>query len=216
MIRIIVVGDIALYREGVASFLRQVDGFSVEGIGATAEDAMRLADARRPDVVLLDASMPGSLPLVRELAQRVDPIGVVALTIPESEQAVLPCIEAGVAGYVPRDAGLEELVSVIRSAARGEGICSPRMVGRMWARLAQLSRAQAPTAVASVLTNREREILTCIERGLSNKEIAARLFIELATVKNHVHNILEKLHVRRRGEAVAALRRTESIDTAGR
>jgi DNA-binding NarL/FixJ family response regulator len=155
--------------------------------------------------------MPGSLDVVRELTARAEPLRVVVLTLPELEQAVLPCIEAGVAGYVPRDGGLDDLVAVIRSAARGDGVCSPRMVGRMWARLAQLSRAHSDPTALDALTSREREILTCIERGNSNKEIAARLSIELATVKNHVHNILEKLHVHSRGEAVAALRRTASL-----
>jgi DNA-binding NarL/FixJ family response regulator len=138
---------------------------------------------------------------------------VVLLTVPEVEQAVLPCIEAGIAGYVPRNGGLENLVTVIRSAARGEGVCSPRMVGRLWARLAHLARTQAAAAPVESLTGREREILAYIERGLSNKEIAAQLSIEIATVKNHVHKVLEKLHVRRRGEAVAALRRTATIET---
>lgn len=212
MIRIVVVGDIRLYREGVESFLRQIDGFTVVGVGATKDDATRLADEQQPDVVLIDAAMPASLDVVRELTSRAEPMRVVALTIPEVEQAVLPCIEAGIAGYVPRDGGLDDLVSVIRSATRGDGVCSPRMVGRLWARLAQLARAQsAPTSV-DALTSREREILACIKQGQSNKEIAARLSIELATVKNHVHNILEKLHVHSRGEAVAALRRTTSLE----
>jgi two-component system, NarL family, nitrate/nitrite response regulator NarL len=213
VIRIVVVGEIRLYRDGVASFLRQVDGFAVVGVGTSPDDAMRLADQHQPDIVVLDAALPGSLALVRALSGRAVPVRVVALTVPEVEQAVLPCIEAGVAGYVPRDGGLDDLVTAVRSAARGEGVCSPRMVGRLWARLAQIARTQAPAAPVDSLTGREREILGCIERGLSNKEIAAQLSIELATVKNHVHKVLEKLHVRRRGEAVAALRRTATIET---
>lgn len=211
MIRIIVVGDIRLYREGVESYLRQVDGFAVVGVGASQDDAERLVDEQHPDIVLLDAAMPGSLQVVRELSSRPEPVRVIALTLPEVEQAVLPCIEAGIAGYVPRDGGLDDLVTVIRSAARGDGICSPRMIGRLWARLAQLARGQVSTTV-NVLTGREREILSCMERGLSNKEIAAHLSIELATVKNHVHNILDKLRVHSRGEAVAALRRWASLE----
>jgi DNA-binding NarL/FixJ family response regulator len=212
VIDIVVVGDIRLYREGVAAFLRQVDGFAVVGVAASAEDALHVTSVRHPDVILLDTALPGSLDLVRALTRGPESVCVVALTVPEIEQAVIPCIEAGIAGYVPRGGGLEDLVSVIRSAARGEGVCSPRMIGRLWARLAQLARTQeAPTAV-DALTTREREILTGIELGLSNKEIAARLSIELATVKNHVHNILEKLHVHRRGEAVAVLRRTAAVE----
>jgi len=211
VIRIVVVGDIRLYREGVASFLRQVDDFDVVGVAGSKDEATEVADHLQPDVVLLDAALPESLDLIRDLTRRADPMCIVVLTLPEVEQAVIPCIEAGIAGYVPRDGGLDDLVSVIRSAARGEGVCSPRMIGRLWARLAQLARAQSPTPTVEALTTREREILKCIERGLSNKEISAQLSIELPTVKNHVHNILEKLHVRRRGEAVAALRRTAMI-----
>lgn len=212
MIRVVVVGDIGLYREGVASFLRQAEGFAVVGVGETGADAVRLADETDPDVVLLDGALPGSLEIVRAITQREGAPRVVALTIPEVEHAVLPCIEAGIAGYVRRDGGLDDLVAVIRSAARGEGVCSPRMVGRLWVRLAQLARARTPETPVDSLTTREREILKCIEQGLSNKEIASQLSIELATVKNHVHNILEKLRVRRRGEAAAALRRTPAVD----
>lgn len=211
MIRVVVVGDIRLYREGVASFLRQAEGLSVVGTGESGDDAVSLVESTNPDVVLLDLALRGSLDLVRELAQRPDPVRVVALAVPEVEQSVLSCIEAGIAGYVPRDGGLDDMVNVIRSAARGEGMCSPRMMARVWARLAQLARVQAPGAPVDSLTSREREILARIEAGHSNKEIAAQLSIEVATVKNHVHNILEKLHVHRRGEAVAALRRSTAL-----
>ena len=131
---------------------------------------------------------------------------MVALGVADADDHVLGCAEAGVAGYVPRDASLDDLVAVIESAFRGEAICSPRIAGSLLRRIATLAAGQNGTMPLAHLTGREREIVRLIDRGLSNKEIARDLGIEVATVKNHVHNILEKLQVRRRGEAAARMR----------
>ncbi|HEX7241600.1 MAG TPA: response regulator transcription factor, partial [Longimicrobiaceae bacterium] len=126
--------------------------------------------------------------------------------IVETEDVVLACAEAGVSGYVSRGASLDDLVGALRSVARGELVCSPHIAGSLFRRVAALSERREASP-AAVLTPREREILGLIDQGLSNKEISRRLRIELSTVKNHVHNLLEKLQVSRRGAAAACLRR---------
>ena len=159
-----------------------------------------------PDVVLFDISPPGSLGEVRRVAAAVPAARVVALAVGESENQVVACAEAGADGYVTRDQSVEDVLAVIGAVTRGELICSPRIAGALLQRLGRLAaeRGSAPVDEPPVrLTAREREIVVLIDRGMSNKQIARTLTIEVATVKNHVHNILEKLHVTRRDEAVA-------------
>jgi DNA-binding NarL/FixJ family response regulator len=152
-------------------------------------------------------AMPDSLAAVRELAAMPAHAKIVAFAVAEVDEVVLACAEAGVASYVPRDASIEDLVASVHRAARGEMLCSPRIAATLFRRVAALAAEVQPAAAAAVLlTRREREIVELIDGGLSNKEIAQRLSIEVATVKNHVHNLLEKLHVHRRGQAAARVR----------
>ena len=143
---------------------------------------------------------------MRELRAAHDALKVIVLAIDEQEDCVLPLVEAGAAGYVTHEASLAELFSVVRSAVRGEALCSPRIVASLARRLTQMADQRPVRAELGELTVRERQIARLLDEGLSNKEIAIQLCIEVATVKNHVHNILEKLHVHRRGEAAARLR----------
>jgi DNA-binding NarL/FixJ family response regulator len=135
---------------------------------------------------------------------------VIALGIDELESEVIRWAEAGIDGLVSRQASLEDLMATVDSVAQGETLCSPRMTAALLRHVGVLARERGSSRATSPLTAREREIAGLIDEGLSNKEIAQRLCIELATVKNHVHNLLEKLGVRRRGEAAAAWRRTGS------
>lgn len=128
---------------------------------------------------------------------------------PDSERDIVATAEAGIGGYVPPDASIEDLVEAVKHAARGEMICSPRVAAALARRIATLASNRPVGSAAPSLTAREMEVLELLEIGLSNKQIANRLSIRLATVKNHVHSILAKLNVRRRGEAVAALRGEE-------
>ena len=204
---IFIVADTRLYREGLARCL--TDTYKVLGTASDGEDAVRAALELRPDVMLVDMAMLESASTVRAIAE-VDPrVTVVALAVPETEGHVLACAEAGVSGYVPRQASLTDLVATIESVAYGEAVCSPRIVAGLFRRVATLAADRAPAAPSTALTARQAEILDLIDQGLSNKEIARRLFIEVATVKNHVHNILEKLEVHRRGEAAARMRRLQ-------
>lgn len=198
--------DVRLYSEGIRHFLEQQPGYRVVGVASRAAELLRQAEQRLPSLVLLDQALPGGLETLRGLRRLLPSCRVVALGEPEQEEALLAWAEAGVAGFVPRDASLEDLLQTVTAAGRGELHCSPQVAGQLLRRLA--ARAEAgPTSLPRLpLTAREAEIVQLIDQGLANKEIASRLGIEIATVKNHVHNLLEKLQVHRRAEAAARLR----------
>jgi DNA-binding NarL/FixJ family response regulator len=136
---------------------------------------------------------------------------LVALAVNDGDDDIVACAEAGVAGYVSRGGSVEDLVSTIAAAACGEVRCTPRAVRTLFRRLASLASSHTVVPDAA-LTAREREIAALLVHGLCNKEIGERLHIELATVKHHVHHILVKLQVRRRGAAVARLRVDHGVD----
>jgi DNA-binding NarL/FixJ family response regulator len=137
---------------------------------------------------------------------------VVALAVQDAERDVVRCVEAGACGFVTRDASVDDLVAAVESAACGEAICSPRIAGSLVRRLATLAAQNQPTPAWFRLTRRELEIVRLMGDGLSNKEIASRLQIELPTVKNHVHNVFEKLDVHRRSEVVVRLRASSQAE----
>jgi two-component system nitrate/nitrite response regulator NarL len=203
VISVLIVADIRLYRDGLADALARREALHVAGTAASREDAIAFLDTSHPDVVLVDMAMLDGHATAQALLEHMPDTRVVALAVPELERDVLSCAELGVAGLVPRDASLDELVATLECAARGEVRCSPRMAAAILRRLAKLATEHGAARLDVLLTSRESEIIELIDRGLSNKEIARRLGIEVATVKNHVHNILEKLQVHRRSEAAA-------------
>jgi DNA-binding NarL/FixJ family response regulator len=165
-----------------------------------------------PDVVLLDVTTEESATVVRDVERLRPRTPVVALGVAEAEADMLACIEAGVAGLVSRDASFDELVATLECASRGEVQCSPRFAGTLARRVASLAARRDADPAAERLTARECEIIALIEQNLSNKEIAVRLGIEVATVKNHVHNLLEKLQVHRRSDVARRLPRSRHQD----
>lgn len=200
MIRVLIISDIRLYRDGLAHVLGRDDRIRVVGAQNAHGVDPDIPDSP-PDVVLLDMANPSAMSAILDIAKRCPGVKVVALGVAQQDGDVIACAEAGVAGYVFRDASLEELFATIESAARGELRCSPAIAATLLRRVANLASAQ-PTAPTN-LTRREQEIVDLVGEGLSNKQIAARLFIEIPTVKNHIHSILEKLGVRTRAEAAA-------------
>jgi two-component system nitrate/nitrite response regulator NarL len=206
-IGVFVVGEIRVFRDGLAELLRSDGRVRVVGGGAASEQLLARIDVLKPDVAVLDARPHESLATVRALAAAAPNVKVVAVGVRDNEESVIRCAEAGVIGFVAGDAALEDLVSTIESAARDEVLCSPRMAATLLRHVATLAATNGRTPVEQRLTARELEIVELIDEGLSNKEIATRLCIEVATVKNHVHNILEKLEVRGRAEAAAIVRR---------
>jgi two-component system nitrate/nitrite response regulator NarL len=210
---VLIVTPIKLYRDGIAHFLRSSSHFEVLETAGESETTLALASELRPDVVLLDMALDRSRETARALRQLLPEAQIMGLAVPEAEGFVVDCFEAGICGYVPRDGSLEELLDTLMLAVEGKAQCSARVTAALIRRLA--ARAcqddeRAPAARAPIpLTAREAEVVSLLEDGLSNKQIARRLFIEVPTVKNHVHSILEKLGARSRGEAAARARRLQ-------
>jgi two-component system, NarL family, nitrate/nitrite response regulator NarL len=209
-IRVLVVSDVRLYRDGLSEIFAGEPRLRVVGAAADAASAARLAAEQRAEVALVDMAMPQSSSAVGTIAAATPGVKVVALGVREHERDLVACAEAGVAGYVPRAASVQDLVTVLEGVGRGELVCSAQTAATLWKSVVALARSgrSAPAAGAvNSLTPREREIGALLEAGLSNKDIAVRLGIEVATVKNHVHNLLDKLQVHRRGQAAARLLR---------
>lgn len=205
--RIFILSDVRLFREGLMlSLSHQPD---IEIIEALPPSPAVIAQITESDAValLLDVTMPGALDVCRELNSRAPGIKIIAFAVNEVDNELMTCAEAGIDGYVTRDGTAADVVVAIQSAVRDEVTCSPRVAALLFQRVATLSEATRGAQAGPMLTRREREIATLIAEGLSNKEIARSLRISSATVKNHVHNVLEKLQIRRRGEAAARLRR---------
>jgi two-component system nitrate/nitrite response regulator NarL len=209
-VRVFVVAEVRLYEQGLAQVLERDDRYVVAGTASSAgEGIARMRELEpSPDVALVDLAGPGGPAAVGAMRDGIPDLKVIALGIRELESDVLPWAEAGVDGFVSPQASLDDLMAIVDSVARGETLCSPRMAAALLRHVGTLAREQrsAPRDTTCSLTARESEIAGLIDEGLSNKEIAQRLCIELPTVKNHVHNLLEKLGVRRRGEAAAAWR----------
>jgi DNA-binding NarL/FixJ family response regulator len=196
-VRVSLVGGLRVNRDALAAALDEEHGLRVAASGAQA------------DVVVVDAaSAQKGLELVRGLRATTD-AAILVLGAPDAERDVISFAELGVAGFVERDAPLDDLVSAVVTVAGGEGSVPPRIAGTLLRGFERQANRHA-TGRGADLTMRERQVVDLIEAGLTNKEIAAQLFIELGTVKNHVHNILDKLQVSRRAEAVAHLRLIES------
>jgi DNA-binding NarL/FixJ family response regulator len=204
--RIIIVSDTLLYHEGLALSLARDDPVVVIGVADTVASALTCIEEKNPDVALLDFAMPDALALPAAIAAARIPVKVVAFSVADTGDEICECAEAGIAGYVARNGSKEDLIAAVENAVRGEVLCSPRVAASLFRRLAahvQTTKQRPPEAA---LTSREQDIIALVDRGPSNKEIARQLKISLPTVKNHVHNILEKLQVRRRGAAAALLR----------
>jgi two-component system nitrate/nitrite response regulator NarL len=201
----LIVSEVCFLRESLAEILTRA-GIMVFGQSGTLPLALAIAEARQPEIVLLDVAFPGGVAAAMSLAAALPKASVVALAIAETEENVLAWAEAGIAGYVPNTASVDDLVSLIGQIRRGEQTCPTRIAGSLLRRIGAGGRSgkQAP-ALSTPLTRRELEISRLIATGLSNKDIARRLGISLGTTKSHVHNLLGKLSVQRRAEVIARM-----------
>ncbi len=204
--RLFIVDDNRLVREGIASLLASEPDMRVVGCAPFDSGALRIIEELRPDIVLADASSPSrcGIPLARVITQRYSGVKVVVMGLDENGNAVTDSVEAGAAGYILLQASVEEFVHVIRSVAQDEVLVSPKVAARLFSRITELAscRYHSQRSPGTKLTPREIEVLGLVAESLTNKEIAARLNVETQTVKNHVHNILEKLELGHRFEAV--------------
>jgi NarL family two-component system response regulator LiaR len=196
MIRVVVVDDHWVVRQGLRLFLDQQDGIRVVGEAAGGEEALAVVDALRPDVVLMDLLMPGidGVETTRRIKQRLPRVEVVVLTTVVDGEAVVGAIGAGATGYLLKDARGDALVTAVRAAAEGRVELSPEAARR-------LATAIRPRRAAEPLTVRERAVLGLVAEGLANKEIGLRLGIAEKTVKAHVTRVLDKLGVQSRTQA---------------
>jgi two-component system, NarL family, nitrate/nitrite response regulator NarL len=209
VIRILIVTDVCLFSEGLSRVLGGRPDLEVVGSSSPSDEVIGSIATCCPDVVLIDAATVHTSELALRLTGTAARCAarVVAFAIAEEdEDEVLACAEAGVAGFVSRNATLEQLIAVLHGAVRGEILCPPQVTAVIFRQVARLAAFRSVTPDERGLTQRETEIGGLIETGLSNKEIARRLGIEQSTVKNHVHSLLDKLHVSRRAEAAALMR----------
>ncbi len=202
-IRLLVVDDHPVVRNGLSGMFADDPEFEVLGEAADGAEAVRLAQALRPDVILMDLRMPGmdGVTAIGELAGRGVSARVLVLTTYDTDSYVLPAIEAGATGYLLKDAPRADLLQAVRAAALGQAVLSPSVATRLMSRV----RAPAPAPVpgGGTLSPREQEVLELVAAGTTNREAAARLFLSEATVKTHLLNIYAKLGVGDRAAAVA-------------
>ncbi|TMA93380.1 MAG: response regulator transcription factor [Deltaproteobacteria bacterium] len=203
-LNVLVVDDNRVIRDAVAALLLKEEGVQVVATTGLSSETLDRIEQGRPDLILLPALGTRTVELTRAITRRFNGIRVVVFGIKELPEAVTEMIEAGAAGYVREDASVDEFREVVRLAARGEARVAPQIASSLFSRLAALASVlRADERAKNVkLTPRELEILRLVAEGLTNKEIAARLHVEQQTVKNHMHNILERLSLRRRQQAV--------------
>jgi two-component system, NarL family, nitrate/nitrite response regulator NarL len=212
-LRIFILSDVRLCREGLALLLARQQGMEVVG-SAPASAGVEDIAASKPDVILLDASaVVGCAPAGR-LCDAMPECKLVAFAIREVDEEVIACAEAGIVAYVKRESSSDEMIDIIHQAARGDFVCPSRLTSSLFRHIASSARQRSLHGAVPlqqdfsqfILTRREREIIPFIAKGLTNKEIARSLDLGPTTVKNHVHNILEKLGLRRRTEIAAQAR----------
>lgn len=197
-IRVLLVDDHAVVRRGLSAFLMTYDELEVVGEAASGMEGVELAAQLLPDVVLMDLVMPemDGIEATRRIRAISPSTRVIVLTSYSEDERIFPAIKAGALSYLLKDVGPEELMRAIKAAQRGEATLHPAVAARLMHEL-----TAARSSPLDELTEREREVLTCIARGMSNAEIAQHLGIGERTVKTHVSNILSKLHLQDRTQA---------------
>jgi two-component system nitrate/nitrite response regulator NarL len=198
-IRVVVIDDHTLFRRGIIALLARIPDFTVVGEAADGLDGIKAVAAQRPDVVLLDLNMPGisGIETLQAILREAPATPVVMLTVSEEGEDLMTALKAGAQGYLLKNIDSDFLVEAIRRAASGESVLSPEMSAKLLREL----RAGTAAAPAPTLSPREREILSFLARGASNKEIARTLDVAESTVKIHVQHILRKLQLSSRVQA---------------
>jgi DNA-binding NarL/FixJ family response regulator len=206
-IRVLIADDHQLFRDGLRTLLGSAPEMELAAEAATGEEAVSLAAAAQPDVILMDIQMPGlnGIEATRTIVQASPHIGVLVLTMYDDDASVFTAMRAGARGYLLKGAKYDEILRAVRAVANGEAIFSPAIANRMMEYFAGMRPAATPQ-VFPELSDREREILGLIAQGMKNAEIADRLYLSPKTVRNHVSNILGKLHLADRTEAILRAR----------
>jgi DNA-binding NarL/FixJ family response regulator len=204
---VLIADDHPLFRKGMKALLASLPAIELVGEATSGQEAVEMAVARQPDVVLMDLQMPdgGGLAATRELRRLSSNTRVLIVTLFADDDSIFAALQAGAHGYILKDADEAEMARAIRAVGEGEAIFSPSIASRLMDYFAA-TRQQVPQEIFPELTEREREILTLIARGESNTAIAERLTITVKTVRNHVSNIYNKLQVADRAQAAIRAR----------
>jgi DNA-binding NarL/FixJ family response regulator len=207
IIHILIADDHTLFRDGLCVLLDSLADFEVVGQAATGAEAIAQDEALQPDVILMDIQMPGlnGIEATRHITRASPHIGVIMVTMFEDDESVFAAMRAGARGYILKGADQEEVLRTIRSVARGEALFGPAIAARLMNFFAAPRSAISPN-IFPELTEREREVLHLIAQGYNNGRIASELRLVLKTVRNHVSNILNKLQVADRAEAIVRAR----------
>ncbi len=214
--RLMVVDDHVLFREGLVSLISNQPDIEVVGEAGSVKEALDKAPTVNPDIILMDYSMPDGSGVEASLGilAKLPGVKIIFLTISEGDDHLMEALRSGAKGYLIKNLSVSQLLIALRSVMRGEAAISPAMMSRVLEEIAKpragsLSKdadggnsVDRATSPHTLLTSRELEVLQALAQGESNKQIAARLFISENTVKNHVHNLLDKLNLRNRREAV--------------
>jgi DNA-binding NarL/FixJ family response regulator len=218
-ITVMVADDHELFRRGMQTVLAMEAGFEVLAQAADGEEAVAKVAELAPDVVLMDVRMPGidGIEAARRIRQSTPSTRVVMLTISDEEDDLYGAVRAGANGYLLKDASLEDVAAAVRAVARGESLISPSMASKLLAEFTAVtggagSRDEEEDEGTPRLSPREIEVLKLVAQGRTNREVAAALHLSENTVKNHVANILDKLHLRSRLEAVMYAMRTKLLE----
>jgi DNA-binding NarL/FixJ family response regulator len=205
-IRVLIVDDHALFRRGLQMVLEQEPDISVVGEAGDGAEAVKQAEETSPDIVLMDVRMPrrGGIDATIAIKELLPTAKILMLTISDEEADLYDAIKAGASGYLLKEISIDEIAAAIRQVQAGQSLISPSMASKLLSEFATMvKRADEKQAVPQPrLTDREMEVLTLVAQGKNNRDIAKDLFISENTVKNHVRNILEKLHLHSRMEAV--------------
>jgi len=208
-IRILVIDDHPLLRDGVVSTLNNAGHITVVGDGGDYDAALRLATQLMPDIILLDVSMPGGgVNAARDIHAAMPVIKIVMLTVSESEQDVMDALKAGASGYILKGVSGTELIRIVTNIYAGDSYITPSLAANLLFYSTQESTSE-DAALFADLNNRETQILNLLAEGLSNKEIAEKIFLSEKTVKHYMTNILHKLQVRNRVEAALLVQKNK-------
>jgi DNA-binding NarL/FixJ family response regulator len=208
VIDVLLVDDQTLIRQGIRVLLEIEVDIRVVGQAGDGGEAVRQVEALHPHVVLMDVRMPGmdGVAATREISARFPEVGVIILTTFDDDETVFDGLRAGARGYLLKDVSSEQMAEAVRKVAAGEALIQPRLTRKVLAEFSRMAASPAaeaqPQPLLSPLTERELEVLQALAHGLSNREIAAQLVITEGTVKNHVSNLIDKLEVRDRTQAV--------------
>jgi len=208
MIRVLIADDQRVVREGLSMLVSLIDGVEVVGAACDGAEAVRLAEAHHPDVIMMDLRMPGTdgIAATADLRQRLPATRVLVLTTYADETAILPALRAGARGYLTKDASAEQIETAIRAVHAGQTHLDPAVQERLVAAVTSQPPAAGQAGPGQPppggLTAREAEVLTLLASGLSNTEIAQRLYLSNATVKTHINRIFAKTGARDRAQAV--------------